>query len=206
MLHCLLELILVLHLAVVVSSMASLPPLLPPTHLIIVGAGIQGASVAYFMSQLSPTTKLTILEANPHVAPHASSKGGGFLARSWGDGTVTQSLHHTSFDLHAKLAKEWGLKSYRMMPVLSVQPGSQNFKSSSSSSLPNWLDGEGGTVSNMGDGTDTAQVHPKEYSAEAFRRSKAEVRTSATGESVKCLLAPVILLMYDKHHLLCNSL
>ncbi|GMH76207.1 hypothetical protein TrST_g9485 [Triparma strigata] len=154
----------------------------PPSHLVIIGAGIQGASVAYFTSKLSPTTRITVVESNPTIAPHASGKGGGFLARSWGDGSVTQELHHRSFDLHEELAAEWNLASYRKLPVLSVQPGSSEFKKNKST--PNWLDGLGGGTSRMGDGSDTAQVSPFEFTSEALLRSNAAVLTSSTVSSI----------------------
>ncbi|GMH47644.1 hypothetical protein TL16_g00112, partial [Triparma laevis f. inornata] len=154
----------------------------PPAHLVIIGAGIQGASVAYFTSKLSPSTRITVVESNPKIAAHASGKGGGFLARSWGDGSVTQELHHRSFDLHKELAAEWKLKSYRKLPVLSVQPGSKKFKKTKST--PNWLDGFGGSTSSMGDGSDTAQVTPFEFTSEALLRSNASVLTSSTVSSI----------------------
>lgn len=188
----------------------------PPAHLVIIGAGIQGASVAYFTSKLSPSTRITVVESNPKIAAHASGKvraqirhsvvlvppslssiltsllvaaryahqqqGGGFLARSWGDGSVTQELHHRSFDLHKELAAEWKLKSYRKLPVLSVQPGSKMFKKTKST--PNWLDGFGGSTSSMGDGSDTAQVTPFEFTSEALLRSNASVLTSSTVSSI----------------------
>ena len=138
----------------------------PPSHLVVVGGGIQGASVAYFASKLSPSTKITIVEANDGVAAHASGKGGGFLARSWGDGSSTEQLHHESFDLHEKLAEEWKLPSYRKLPVLSVQgSGSKPFRKFASKKvpIPNFLDGNGGGATSMGDGSDTAQVRRKRF-------------------------------------------
>ena len=124
-----------------------------------------------------------MIEANGNVAHHASGKGGGFLARSWGDGSVTQPLHHQSFDLHEKLAKEWGLKSYRRLPVLSVPAGSKRFPGGNFA--PSWLDGEGGRVSVMGDSSDTAQVHPREFTEAAIRESGAEVKVNSKVVGVK---------------------
>jgi glycine/D-amino acid oxidase-like deaminating enzyme len=57
----------------------------PPSHLVVIGGGVQGSSVAYFASQMAPSHrpgKITLIEANSHLAPHASGKGGGFMARS----------------------------------------------------------------------------------------------------------------------------
>ncbi|GMI37919.1 hypothetical protein TrCOL_g8818 [Triparma columacea] len=151
---------------------------IPPKNLLIVGGGIQGASVAYWTSKISPATKITVVEANDRVAPHASGKGGGFLARSWGDGSITETLHHASFDLHEQLAKEWGLKSYRRLPVLSVGAGSRTFNKKGSFH-PAWLDGAGGRVDVMGDSSDTAQVHPREFTEMAISQSGATVRLNS---------------------------
>ena len=71
--------------------------------------------------------------------------GGGFMARSWGDGSPTQPLHHIAFDMYEDLAKTLQCKSYRKLPVISVSP-------------------EGGSISRiqpMGYGDDTAQITPK---------------------------------------------
>ena len=69
---------------------------------VILGAGIHGASVAHYLSSrfgIFPT----IVE-RVSVAAAASGKAGGFLAREWGSGT-TQQLHQVSFDMHEKLGK-----------------------------------------------------------------------------------------------------
>ena len=70
--------------------------------MVILGAGIHGASVAYYLS-----TKFgifpTVIERTS-IAAAASGKAGGFLAREWGSG-VTQQLHQVSFDMHEKLGK-----------------------------------------------------------------------------------------------------
>jgi glycine/D-amino acid oxidase-like deaminating enzyme len=125
---------------------------MPPQHLLVIGGGIQGSSVAFHFSKQnsSPSSRVTIVEANATLAPHASGKGGGFLARSWGDGGVTEGLHHLSFDMHEELASDLSLTSYRKIPCLGV--GSSSSKKSKFNQknappgviLPKWLDGEGG--------------------------------------------------------------
>lgn len=74
-----------------------------PVHkVVILGAGIHGASVAYHLS-----TKFGILPTvveRVSIAAAASGKAGGFLAREWGSGT-TQQLHQVSFDMHEVLGK-----------------------------------------------------------------------------------------------------
>ena len=81
----------------------------------IVGGGIIGSSIAYFLSRAKNCPKVTLLEASKQVAPGASGKAGGFLALDW-HGTSTASLAALSFELHRKLAKEndgaerWGYR------------------------------------------------------------------------------------------------
>ena len=100
----------------------------------------------------------------------ASGKGGGFMARSWGDGTPTQTLHELAFDMYETLCPKLGVESYRKLPVVSVAPGPNSNKKqdnrkknpSLTDVIPNWLDGSIGRLSPMGWGDDTAQVTPKE--------------------------------------------
>ena len=74
-----------------------------PAHkVVILGAGIHGASVAYHLS-----TKYGILSTvveRVSIAAAASGKAGGFLAREWGSG-ATRQLHQVSFDMHEVLGK-----------------------------------------------------------------------------------------------------
>lgn len=72
-------------------------------NVVILGAGIHGASVAYYLS-----TKFGILPTvveRTNIAAAASGKAGGFLAREWGS-DVTQQLHQVSFDMHETLGEE----------------------------------------------------------------------------------------------------
>jgi glycine/D-amino acid oxidase-like deaminating enzyme len=139
-------------------------------NIVVVGGGIQGTSVAYHLAKADANTKITILEAKA-PASAASGKGGGFMARSWGDGSPTQTLHHVAFDLYETLAPELGCKTYRKLPVLSVNPGGLNAKGLKEAKknanlrdiLPGWLDGSVGRISAMGYGDDTAQITPSEF-------------------------------------------
>eukprot|EP00804_Cyclotella_cryptica_P018067 CCRYP_017606-RA/>CCRYP_017606-RA protein AED:0.03 eAED:0.03 QI:84/1/1/1/1/1/2/396/482 len=148
----------------------------PPRHIVVIGAGIQGTSVAYQLHKRSasfpPHSSITILESQA-VASAASGKGGGFMARSWGNG-VTTGLHELGFDMYEELCAELNVQSYRKLPVLSVAPGrppsnkgnQQSVKErnpSLSDVIPDWLDGSVGRISPLGLGEDTAQVTPKEF-------------------------------------------
>jgi len=148
-------------------------------NIVVVGGGVQGTSVAYQLLQKAKRDsnnkdklQITILESKA-PASAASGKGGGFMARSWGDGTATQDLHHLAFDLYEDLATELGCTSYRKLPVLSVAPeGGRNgngvSKATNDASLqplmPSWLDGKSiSRIQPMGYGEDTAQITPKEF-------------------------------------------
>jgi glycine/D-amino acid oxidase-like deaminating enzyme len=148
-------------------------------HVVVVGGGIQGAAVAYNLVKLSQRTdqstttttttssyRVTVLEA-VRPAAAASGKGGGFMGRSWGDGSVTQSMHQVAFDLYEQLATQLPLSTYRKLPVLSVSPSSSSSPSALrdpnvAEFIPSWLDGAVGRMRVMGRGDDTAQVTPSE--------------------------------------------
>jgi glycine/D-amino acid oxidase-like deaminating enzyme len=140
----------------------------PPKNIVVVGAGIQGVSVAYHLAKKTPAeTKITIVEAKA-PASAASGKGGGFMARSWGNGSPTQRLHELSFDMYEDLATELGCNTYRKLPVLSVSPGYKGVGQARKDKqlgpiMPSWLDGNVGRISPLGLGDDTAQITPKEF-------------------------------------------
>ena len=105
----------------------------PP--IVIAGAGLHGAALAYYLTLRGERPLLIDKSA---VAAAASGKGGGFLARDWGSGPTTQ-LHRVSFALHEELASELDVKSYRKIPVLSVTPGKRTKKTND---ICPWLDGD----------------------------------------------------------------
>lgn len=144
-----------------------------PKNIVVVGGGIQGTSVAYHLAQNVPPahasqTTITILEAKA-PASAASGKGGGFMARSWGDGSPTQRLHELAFDMYQDLAVQLGCTTYRQLPVLSVTPGYQGINLARKDKrlkpmMPSWLDGDVGRISPLGYGKgDTAQITPAEF-------------------------------------------
>ena len=157
----------------------SIPTKKNSNNIVVIGGGIQGTSVAYHLAKATQQefiaktdsataiTSITILEAKA-PASAASGKGGGFMARSWGNGTPTQRLHELAFDMYSEIANEIGCESFRKLPVLSVSPGYNGVEvarkdTTLSPLLPNWLDGNVGTISAMGYGQDTAQVTPLEF-------------------------------------------
>eukprot|EP01052_Picozoa_sp_SAG31_P039750 SAG31_NODE_5579_length_2437_cov_1.044719_1_plen_260_part_01 len=123
------------------------------SKIVIAGAGLHGSALAYYLTRRGH--KPVVIERH-EVAGAASGKGGGFLARDWGSGPTDQ-LHKVSFALHAELAKELGIDSYRKVTVLSVDPGSGN----SAGPCP-WLDGPGVEACSVMDADGGAQVDPRE--------------------------------------------
>ncbi|KAJ5652702.1 FAD dependent oxidoreductase [Penicillium longicatenatum] len=80
---------------------------------VIIGGGIIGVSVAYYLSASKPEGEIHIIEQSPELFNSASGYAGGFLARDWFEPALN-SLGALSFNLHHQLAaehggdKEWG--------------------------------------------------------------------------------------------------
>lgn len=163
---------------VMTDSTSTTPGGMEKQHFVVIGGGIQGTSVAYHLAQRlqanteddtsTPPFDITLLEA-VQPASAASGKGGGFMARSWGDGSPTQALHHVAFDLYEELAQTLNCHSYRKLPVLSVTPGDGHQQQESTVTgknnfQPNWLNGPSvRQTSTLGNGSDTAQITPSEF-------------------------------------------
>lgn len=131
-------------------------------NVVILGAGIHGASVAYYLTSKFGITP-TIIERSA-VAAAASGKSGGFLAREWGSGPTTK-LHQLSFDMHEELARTLNVESYRRIPTLNVD-GNRKGKTNAS-----WLDRN--CQSSLMDGA-TAQVTPLELTNKLIDASVAK--------------------------------
>ena len=129
-------------------------------RIVIVGGGIHGVSIAYYLAKQGVTS--TIIELS-EIAAAASGKSGGFLAREWGSGCTVQ-LHHLSYDLHAQLAKDLDLQSYRTIDTLSVE-------TTRGTSVASWIDGE--ASSTLMDRV-TAQVVPAELTNKMLEYCKAK--------------------------------
>ena len=89
------------------------------SKIVIAGGGIIGNSVAYYLAKLKIAT--TIIDP-VGIAPAASGKAGGFLARDWSDGSPIGPLQQHSFDLHAQQAEELGAANidYRRLVCMAV--------------------------------------------------------------------------------------
>ena len=134
----------------------------PPRHVVVCGAGVIGASVAYFLARRG--ARVTVVERSG-VACAASGKSGGFLALDWCDGSPLGPLARASFELHALLAKELGLDyGYRRMDTfMLVAHERRAIAGDHRVPAPSWLDGAGVVTAALGSTETTAQVHPASF-------------------------------------------
>src|SRR2546429_2701902 len=114
----------------------------PPRHVLVCGAGVVGASVAYFLARRG--IAVTVVERSG-VACAASGKSGGFLALDWCDDSPLGPLARASFALHADLAAR--LKSdygYRRMDTYMMTARERTVVAGGHRvPAPGWLDGAG---------------------------------------------------------------
>jgi glycine/D-amino acid oxidase-like deaminating enzyme len=139
----------------------------------VCGAGVIGASVAYFLARRG--VAVTIVE-RVGVACAASGKAGGFLALDWCDGSPLGPLARASFALHADLARELGADyGYRRLTTYMLAarergavPGGHRVEA-----VPAWLDGAGIVTAALGSTATTAQVHPARFTAALVAAAQA---------------------------------
>lgn len=74
---------------------------------VILGGGIIGSSIAYYLSSQQPTEEIHIIESSAQLFSAASGYAAGFLARDW-FAPALAPLGALSFDLHDTLAAEHG--------------------------------------------------------------------------------------------------
>ena len=77
-------------------------------------------SISYYLAKRY-SLPCTIIDC-VGIAPAASGKAGGFLAKDWSDGSPIQDLQRRSFDLHAEQAEHLGASNidYRRLKCLAV--------------------------------------------------------------------------------------
>jgi glycine/D-amino acid oxidase-like deaminating enzyme len=135
-----------------------------PRHVVVCGAGVVGASVAYFLARRG--IGVTVVERSG-VACAASGKSGGFLALDWCDGSPLGPLARASFALHAELARELGGDhGYRRMDTFMLAARERGAVGGGHRvAAPAWLDGAGVVTAALGSPETTAQVHPARFTA-----------------------------------------
>ena len=136
----------------------------PPRHVIVCGAGVVGASIAYFLARRG--VAVTVVERSG-VACAASGKSGGFLALDWCDGSPLGPLARASFRLHAELATEIGADyGYRRMDTFMMAAREKGALAGGHRvAAPRWLDGSGIVTAMLGSTETTAQVTPARFTA-----------------------------------------
>ena len=131
-------------------------------NVVVCGAGVIGASIAYYLAARGVAA--TLVERN-EVACAASGKSGGFIARDWCDGQPQAELARTSFDLHAELARnldaDYGYKRIDTLLVAgSDRGGVDRYRGMGA---PGWLDGRCAVHSAIGSTHTTATIHPERF-------------------------------------------
>ena len=143
-----------------------------PRRVIVCGAGVVGASVAYFLARRG--VAVTVVERSG-VACAASGKSGGFLALDWCDGSPLEPLARASFALHARLPGELGVDyGYRRMDTFMVAAHERAaMRGGHRVDPPGWLDGAGVVRAALGTTETTAQVHPARFTTALIDAARA---------------------------------
>ena len=151
-----------------------------PRHVIVCGAGVVGASVAYFLALRG--VAVTVIERTG-VACAASGKSGGFLALDWCDNSPLGPLARASFALHARLAGELGADyGYRRMDTFAMAAREKgDVRGGHRAAAPSWLDGAGVMLGALGSTETTAQVHPTRFTTALIDGARAHGAVLRTG-------------------------
>jgi glycine/D-amino acid oxidase-like deaminating enzyme len=150
----------------------------PPRHVIVCGAGVMGAAVAYYLARRS--VAVTVVERSG-VACAASGKSGGFLALDWCDNTEVGPLARLSFALHGELAREIPTDyGYRRMDTYMLAAREKGAVAGGHRiPAPRWIDGPAVVAGALGSTETTAQVHPALFTTaliDAARQRGAALR------------------------------
>ncbi len=151
--------------------------------MVVCGAGVMGAAVAYFLARRG--VAVTVVE-RLGVACAASGKSGGFLALDWCDGSPLGPLARASFTLHAELARQIGIDyGYRRMDTFMMAARERGSVTGSHRvAAPGWIDGTGVVTAALGSTETTAQVHPARFTAALIEAAPAPVRIGVVDEVV----------------------
>jgi glycine/D-amino acid oxidase-like deaminating enzyme len=138
---------------------------------VVCGAGVIGASVAYFLTRHG--VAVTVVERLA-VACAASGKSGGFLALDWCDDSPLGPLARASFALHAELARELSVDyGYRRMETFMLSARERGAPTGGHRvAPPAWLDGAGVIKAALGSTETTAQVDPARFTTALIAAAK----------------------------------
>ena len=151
-----------------------------PRHVVICGAGVIGAAVAYFLSLRD--VRVTVIERTG-VACAASGKSGGFIALDWCDGSPLGPLARASFALHARLADELSADyGYRRMETFAMAARERTaLTGGHRAPAPSWLDGAGIVTAALGSPETTAQIHPAKFTTALLDAARGRGATLRVG-------------------------
>jgi glycine/D-amino acid oxidase-like deaminating enzyme len=144
----------------------------PPRHVVVCGAGVIGAAVAYYLTRRG--IAVTVVERSG-VACAASGKSGGFIALDWCDGSPLGPLARRSFALHGELARELGADyGYRRVDTFMMRASERGAADGRDGvEGPPWLDGAGVVTAMLGTPDSTAQVQPARFTAALMAGAEA---------------------------------
>jgi glycine/D-amino acid oxidase-like deaminating enzyme len=156
----------------------------PPRHVVVCGAGVIGASVAYFLARRG--VAVTLVE-RLGVACAASGKSGGFLALDWCDGSPLGPLARASFALHAELARAIGTGyGYRRLDTFMLAARERgSVRGGHRVAAPGWIDGAGVVTAALGSTETTAQVHPARFTEALIEAAGARLHLGVVDEVVQ---------------------
>ena len=129
-------------------------------RVVICGAGVIGAAVAYYLSLRGVAA--TVIERRG-VACAASGKSGGFLALDWCDNSPLAPLARKSFHYMRSWRRRWRDYGYRRLTTLA---GCECARPHGLPRVPEelaWLDSHGVPYAVLGTPATTAQVHPARF-------------------------------------------
>lgn len=166
----------------------------PPQHVVIAGAGVIGTCTAYFLAK-HHGIKCTMVDPTGTIAPAASGKAGGFLARDWNDGSPTEALTHRSFDVHQELADTLGAETidYRRLTCAAISVDSRRRGRPSGKKLagiewaqPPEEEAASGVVGvrSLGSTNTIAQVHPKKLCERLWQEASKPVVEGGVGSEL----------------------
>ena len=139
-------------------------------RVLVLGAGVIGASIAYRLALKG--ADVTVLERSA-IACAASGKAGGFLAKDWCDGTPLMQLARRSFELHAELAEglngDWGYRRLTTFGGMIGRPSSRTSRGPS----PEWISPDVAINGRLGSPGTTAQVSPAAFTHGMMRAAQA---------------------------------
>ncbi|EED87673.1 predicted protein [Thalassiosira pseudonana CCMP1335] len=146
------------------------------SKIVIAGGGIIGNSISYYLAKRHSISCIIIDPVG--IAPAASSKAGGFLARDWSDGSPVGELQRRSFDLHAEQARDLGesVIDYRRLEAAAVALGERGSKPSGKKLEGiEWADMNVRGGRKLGGTNTIAQVHPKKLCNAMWEYSQQSV-------------------------------